>query len=260
MVDGINNIASQIFSKLDSQDSKGSDNKIEASIWNKFVSDKGGKEISNYIKKENAVKSIISYLTNMSKKLGCTVEELANRWLGVDKTSIDESKYDKSENDLSIKYHVLKTVPKSKYDEKTGKIIPISPEEGKAKLMENQKLYDESVGLLMDVANGKYKKFKTQLHGNQFDIELKDGREISIILEKSKYSGKYKVREVCVDLDRSKSFNDCVFMLYDGIHEVRPNSVNIEYAEDIDSDEVKDIENVAKIILQDILPEGIELE
>lgn len=78
----INNYARLIAQKLDSQDSNAGDNKIEASIWNKFVADKGGKTINNNITLDNAVKSISSYLANNAKSLGKSVEALAQEWLG----------------------------------------------------------------------------------------------------------------------------------------------------------------------------------
>ena len=78
----VNNYAKLIAQKLDSQDSKAGDNKIEASIWNKFVADKGGNTIKHSITLDNAIKSISSYLVNNAKALGKSVEALAQEWLG----------------------------------------------------------------------------------------------------------------------------------------------------------------------------------
>lgn len=56
-VNNINNIAREIVSQLDA-DEKKSDGKIEASIWNKFVCNKQGNEIRNYINTDRALKSL----------------------------------------------------------------------------------------------------------------------------------------------------------------------------------------------------------
>ena len=182
MVDGINNIASQIFAKLDSQDSKGTDNKIEASIWNKFVSDKGGKEISNYISKESAVKSIVRYLTNMSQKLSCTVEELANQWLGKSEANPSEISGEKS-----------------KLNSKSVDIPAIVVEDKKLTAEENQEFQEcvtQSLGLISDVANGKYKyEIETDNSDKGFTektIKLKDGRKIHVALS-NEANGKHKI-------------------------------------------------------------------
>lgn len=72
--------ASQLAQKLDAADGK-QDGKIEASIWNEFVADKGGKQIQNHITVNNAVKSITTYVARESKKLGKAANDLANEWL-----------------------------------------------------------------------------------------------------------------------------------------------------------------------------------
>ena len=185
MVDGINNIASQIFSKLNSQDSNGTDDKIEASIWNKFVSDKGGKEISNYIKKENAVKSIISYLTNMSKKVGCTVEELANQWLGKSEANPSEISGEKSKlnsKSVDVPYIAISFGDVQGYDE--------DKKENAYRDM------NEATQFVSDIANGKYKYTVSSKTFNNMDkemsITLKDGRSIKVNLAKNS-EGKYKL-------------------------------------------------------------------
>ena len=61
--------AEAIFAKLDSYDKKGSDGKIEACIWNKFAKVAGGKEIKNEINKENAIKSISTYIARASDEV-----------------------------------------------------------------------------------------------------------------------------------------------------------------------------------------------
>jgi len=64
---------------LDGNDGK-KDSKIDASVWNEFVKDKGGKTIKNSITLENAQKSISAYLNRMSKQTGKSKEELAAEW------------------------------------------------------------------------------------------------------------------------------------------------------------------------------------
>lgn len=207
MVDGINNIASQIFSKLNSQDSNGTDDKIEASIWNKFVSDKGGKEINNYIKKENAVKSIISYLTNMSKKLGCTVEELANRWLGKSEANPSEISGEKSKlNSKSV------DVPAIVYEE-AYTFEDVSEQE-----TENaSKSLNQSLQLISDVANGKYQySVVTNDNNDRKEIRLKDGRTIIVDYDTDK-EGKARIGNFTVNIggtnyngnDNSMYFSIC---------------------------------------------------
>ena len=87
----INIYARLIAQKLDSQDSNAGDNKIEASIWNKFVADKGGKTINNNITMENAVKSITAYLINNAKSLGKSLDALASEWLGRPVAALEEN-------------------------------------------------------------------------------------------------------------------------------------------------------------------------
>ena len=65
---------------LDNSDGK-KDKKINASVWNNFVKDKGGKQIKYSISLENAQKSISIYLERESKKTGKSKEELSVKWL-----------------------------------------------------------------------------------------------------------------------------------------------------------------------------------
>ena len=88
----VNNYAKLIAQKLDSQDSKAGDNKIEASIWNQFVAGKGGNTIKHSITLDNAIKSISSYLVNNAKALGKSVETVAKEWLGFNPANVIENK------------------------------------------------------------------------------------------------------------------------------------------------------------------------
>ena len=94
-INNINNIAREIVSNLDKQDGK-EDGKIEASIWNKFVCQKEGKEIHNYIKTNNAISSVLTYLKCEVAKNGQAIEDVANEWLqnvgGGDKGEIKSEK------------------------------------------------------------------------------------------------------------------------------------------------------------------------
>ena len=58
----VNLTAEAIFQKLDTSNGTQNDQKIEASIWNKFAEVTGGNTIENFIERDNAIKSIKSYL------------------------------------------------------------------------------------------------------------------------------------------------------------------------------------------------------
>ena len=73
------NLAKGISNVLDISDGK-KDKKISASVWNKFVKDKGGKKIKYSISLENAMKSISVYLERESKRTGKSKEDLAVKW------------------------------------------------------------------------------------------------------------------------------------------------------------------------------------
>lgn len=78
----LNNTALSIAKNLDKKDGV-EDGKINGSIWNQFVEDKGGNKISEngFISLENARRSITTYLMRNSQKLGQTVKNLADNWL-----------------------------------------------------------------------------------------------------------------------------------------------------------------------------------
>ena len=91
MTDGISNnlkstLAYQIAAKLDAQDGN-TNGEISASIWNKFVEDKGGKQIKESISLKSAMNSITTYLVRQAKSAGQTVDTLAQDWLGKVKSS-----------------------------------------------------------------------------------------------------------------------------------------------------------------------------
>ena len=161
-INNINSIAREIVSNLDKQDGK-EDGKIEASIWNKFVCQKQGNEIHNYINTNSAVKSVIAYLKREVAKTGQKIEDVANEWLknvgGGDKTEIDEK--GKLDNDLSMSF-----------------IEADTPEE--------QERIDNANQLLADVAAGKYRykveETEVKIFGKQKQAIalLADGRYICV--------------------------------------------------------------------------------
>ena len=74
-------IAGQIARKLDENDGT-TDNKINASVWNKFVGDIGtGRSINEEISITDAMNSIITYAVRLAAKAGKTVDSLAAEWL-----------------------------------------------------------------------------------------------------------------------------------------------------------------------------------
>ena len=76
-------IAGQIARKLDENDGK-KDNKIDASIWNKFISDIGtGKTVRNNISIVSAMNSITTYAVKLAAKAGKAVDDLALEWLSL---------------------------------------------------------------------------------------------------------------------------------------------------------------------------------
>lgn len=80
-----------IAKELDKKDNGGEDNKIEASIWNEFVADKGGKQIRSHISLDNAIKSITTYLARNSAKTGESFGDLADKWFNKEVTPVDET-------------------------------------------------------------------------------------------------------------------------------------------------------------------------
>ena len=112
--------AGMIAQELDARDKNGKDNKIEASIWNAFIKDKGGKTVKNFISVTAAMNSITTYVIREAKKLGKNVEQLALEWLNapisnseIDKAMADsndsqEVKNPKQENPVNENQNTLK--------------------------------------------------------------------------------------------------------------------------------------------------------
>ncbi len=76
-------LAGKIAQKLDAADGS-KDGKINASIWNEFVADKGGKTIKESIDVVSAMNSITTYVVRNAAKAGKAVDELAKEWLGIE--------------------------------------------------------------------------------------------------------------------------------------------------------------------------------
>ena len=78
-----NTSAGQIAQKLDAADGT-KDGKINASIWNKFAQEHGGKTIKESIDVETAMNSITTYVVRGAKSAGKAVNDLAQEWLNKD--------------------------------------------------------------------------------------------------------------------------------------------------------------------------------
>ena len=78
-------IAGQIAQKLDAADGT-KDGKINASIWNEFAQEHGGKTIKESIDVESAMNSITTYAVRGAKPAGKSVDDLAQGWLDDIKT------------------------------------------------------------------------------------------------------------------------------------------------------------------------------
>lgn len=85
----INQAIQKLVNSMNAQDGNDKDNKIEASVWNKFIesvqSQQGcqniGKKINNYITLDNAVKAIQRYAEAAAKTISGNVESIASRWI-----------------------------------------------------------------------------------------------------------------------------------------------------------------------------------
>lgn len=78
-------LAGKIAQKLDAADGS-KDGKINASIWNEFVADKGGKTIKESIDVVSAMNSITTYVVKNASKAEKAVNDLAKEWLGTEST------------------------------------------------------------------------------------------------------------------------------------------------------------------------------
>ena len=76
-------IAGQIAQKLDAADGT-KDGKINASIWNEFAQEHGGKTIKESIDVETAMNSITTYVVKGAKSAGKAVNDLAQEWFNKD--------------------------------------------------------------------------------------------------------------------------------------------------------------------------------
>ena len=76
-------LAAQIANLLDEKDKNGKDGRIEASIWNSYIADKGGKQIQNYITVNTAIKSLATYLYRQAKEKGTLIKKLGQDWIDI---------------------------------------------------------------------------------------------------------------------------------------------------------------------------------
>lgn len=88
-----NTLAGKLARRLDAMDSNPNDGQIEASVWNEFVSDKGGKTIRESIDIGLAMNSITTYcVMEGAKDNGKTGTEKAKEWdVGLDELVISGS-------------------------------------------------------------------------------------------------------------------------------------------------------------------------
>ena len=97
------NLARKLAETLDGRDKHGQNNKIEASVWNQFVSDKGGKQISNYIRIDAAIKSLVVYLSRQAKAKGRLISELGREWINILNNSIKEENIADANTEKNLK-------------------------------------------------------------------------------------------------------------------------------------------------------------
>ena len=95
-------LAGQIVQQLDNKDNN-KDNKIEASIWNKFVQElEIGSSITKSISLNDAVNSVTTYLVRLARQSKGSVDELAKKWLNkLSKSEETEDKEAPKENAVS---------------------------------------------------------------------------------------------------------------------------------------------------------------
>lgn len=95
-------LAGQIVQQLNIKDNK-EDEKIEASIWNKFVQELGtGSSINESISLKDAVNSVTTYLVRLACQSKGSVNELAAKWLNqLSKSEETEDKEAPNENAVS---------------------------------------------------------------------------------------------------------------------------------------------------------------
>lgn len=72
-------LAGQMAQKLDAKDGS-RDGKINHSIWNSFVEDKGGNEVQEYISIKDAMNSITTYLIRKASETGKAINDLVAEW------------------------------------------------------------------------------------------------------------------------------------------------------------------------------------
>ena len=255
-INNINSIAREIVTNLDKQDGK-EDGKIEASIWNKFVCQKQGNEIHNYINTNSAVKSVIAYLKREVAKTGQKIEDVANEWLknvgGGNKTEIDETKYNKTDDDLTMKPVIIEEY-KEDWD---------GTEIDEAHKQKVQQAADRGSQLLMDVANNKYRyevKVEQEDSPQVRSVTLKDGRKISVILDQTN-DDKYKISYLHISGSKKDHYG---IHLYNDGHEgdcIQTSIYNVDHEGDVYSGDAYNEETKQSLLelAQKIFGDDIEV-
>lgn len=167
-------LAGQIVQQLNKNDNK-NDEKIEASIWNKFVQElEIGSSIKESISLDDAVNSVTTYLVRLARQSKGSVDELAKKWLN--KLSIQEVTEDieapnenavssvstenveetvtKNEPELAVKpqpEEQATSTPPVKIDHKTGPTPEENPDYDKIARGQTELLREQTINSL----NGK---------------------------------------------------------------------------------------------------------
>ena len=119
-------LATQMANYLDENDSNGKNGYIEASVWNNFVTDKGGNKVRRYITVNNAIKSLTIYLCRQAKEKGILIKNLGQDWINTlntknnKKTSCSEKKVDTSYSKMNREKALKKAKKDERLEELTG--------------------------------------------------------------------------------------------------------------------------------------------
>lgn len=154
--------AEEMFKQLDQKDGKKADNKIEASVWNKFVKEIAGtgKEIKTGIDKENALKSIRTYLARQNAD-----EELLKKWNeGIKGMEIEKGN------------GIGNTMPPS-IDDKKPVEKPLTAAEAKEARAYGSNVSDYLVGYTTDAEEGLTREVLTKHVNNKNVMEFLRGYE-----------------------------------------------------------------------------------
>lgn len=268
-------IAENLFNKLDAKDGS-TDQKINASVWNSFVSANGtGRTIRNFIEKDNAMRSIMTYLTRKSDA-ETSIDQLGEEWANMDRVDSktdDNGVFKKDENppaaqkeaartDLGTLADKTRDVHKSAL---TGMYSALFPNEDISKMTPNDianKKFEQYKGqekVELPTGSGKFFTFDeegyiakiTDKNGNTLlDTDIDDNENRYIDSEYEYNSNGHKTRTINYNEDGTVRSN----WGYAGTGE--PNHYTVDYDNDsttefvYDSDEASNV-NYTKVIYRD---------